>query len=459
MSSSAIADREAMLADLAQLEELTARMNRRSIDAFTPAELLDVQQRREAVARAQPVLDHRVYHKLTTESSPTALGAGSFKKVLMQRLRIGEGEAIRRLEDAERFGPRRSMTGEPLAPKMPTVASGQAQGLIGSEHLKHVRWFFRKLPGFVDYQTRENAEEQLAQHACEHSPEAFRQAAARMLYLLNQDGEFSDEDRRAQAYLRRGRQRADGMIPIEGLLTPEMWATLEPLLEKNAAPGMCNPADDTPCLTGEPSEAQKQSDTRSAGRRNHDALLALCRQILTSMPVGTINGFPANIVITVDLNDLERAVGHGLTAGGTLIPMSEVLKIAAHAHPWLAIFDGNGVPLHLGRARRTATLAQRLMLLAKHRGCTMPNCGASAYRSQAHHANQDWKAGGETNIEDLTLACGPDNRMVETTGWTTRNRPEDGVTEWIPPPELDCGQSRVNVYHHPDRILAPDDDP
>ncbi|MET0900885.1 MAG: HNH endonuclease signature motif containing protein, partial [Mycobacterium sp.] len=105
---------------------------------------------------------------------------------------------------------------------------------------------------------------------------------------------------------------------------------------------------------------------------------------------------------------------------------------------------------------RTASLAQRLMLLAKHRGCTMPGCTASAYRSQVHHANADWKDGGETNIEDLTLACGPDNRMVDTTGWTTRNR-DDGVTEWIPPSELDCGQSRINNYHHPERILAPDD--
>jgi hypothetical protein len=72
------------------------------------------------------------------------------------------------------------------------------------------------------------------------------------------------------------------------------------------------------------------------------------------------------------------------------------------------------------------------MLLAKHRGCTAPGCTASGYRSQAHHANQDWKDGGHTNIEDLTLACGPDNRMVEETGWTTRNR-ADGIT---------------NGYHH-----------
>ncbi|WP_231645178.1 hypothetical protein [Mycolicibacterium mengxianglii] len=60
------------------------------------------------------------------------------------------------------------------------------------------------------------------------------------------------------------------------------------------------------------------------------------------------------------------------------------------------------------------------------------------------HANKDRKDGGHTAIEDLTLACGPDNRMVDTTGWAVRNR-RDGITEWTPPPELDCGQTRINT--------------
>lgn len=365
MGSSAVADREAMLAALAQIETLTAQMNRLSIDAFTDVELLDVQQRLEAIARAQPVLDHRVYQRITSQSSPISLGAKNYSAVLSQRLRISSSEARRRLDEAALLGPRTSLTGEPLAPSMPTFARGQAQGLIGAERIKHVRWFFRELPGFVDFQTRENAEVQLAQHACELGPAEFRTAAAHMLYLLNQDGELSDEDRQALAYIRVGKQRPDGMRPFEGLLTPEAWATLEPLMERNAAPGMCNPADEHPCLDGEPTDEQIRNDTRTTGKRNHDALLALCKRMLTTQPTGTINGLPANVVITVSLTDLEKGTGHGLTAGGTRLPIADVLKFAAHSRPWLALFDGKGLPLHLGRARRTATLAQRLMLLAE----------------------------------------------------------------------------------------------
>ena len=34
----------------------------------------------------------------------------------------------------------------------------------------------------------------------------------------------------------------------------------------------------------------------------------------------------------------------------------------------------------------------------------------------------------------------------------------DGRTEWIPPPNLDTGQDRINNYHHPERFLTPDEE-
>ncbi len=445
-----------MLAAVAQLESLTATMNRLSIDGLTPLELLELQQRREAVSRAQPVLDHRVYQRLRAECTPTSLGATTFTKVLSARLRISGEEAARRLKDADALGPRTSITGEVLEPKLPTIARGQAQGLIGTEHVKKMRRFVKKLPSFVDYQTREDAERQLGQHACELDADSFAEVVARTAYLLNQDGEFSDVDRAANRHVLMSRQGADGMVTVRAKLTPEAAATLEPIFEKLAAPGMCNPDDEAPCVDGQPDAVKASADARSLGQRQHDALVAMGRMVLMSGQLGQLNGLPATIVVKTELKDLEKGVGHGLTAGGTLLPMTDVLRLASHAFHYLAIFDGKGIPLHLGRSRRIASPGQRIVLLAKHHGCTAPGCTASGYRCQVHHANRDWKAGGETNIDDLTLACGPDNRMVETTGWTTRNRP-DGVTEWIPPPELDCGQSRTNTYHHPDRILAPDD--
>ena len=132
---------------------------------------------------------------------------------------------------------------------------------------------------------------------------------------------------------------------------------------------MCNPADENPCLEGEPTEEQKRNDTRTAGKRNHDALLALCKRMLTRA-TGTINGLPANVVITVSLTDLEKGTGHGLTAGGTLLPIADVLKFAAHSRLWLALFDGNGLPLHPGvMSRRLSRFVSVSCVTEKASGC------------------------------------------------------------------------------------------
>ena len=68
-----------------------------------------------------------------------------------------------------------------------------------------------------------------------------------------------------------------------------------------------------------------------------------------------------------------------------------------------------------------------------------------------HHATQDFATGGRTDIDELTLACGPDNRLASDGGWRTRKR-KDGITEWIPPPHLDRGQRRTNTYFHPEKM-------
>ena len=127
------------------------------------------------------------------------------------------------------------------------------------------------------------------------------------------------------------------------------------------------------------------------------------------------------MVITTTLHDLQSGTGHAVTGGGGLLPMSEVIRQASKAHHYLAVFDKHTAePLYLGRAKRLASTAQRIMLYAKERGCTFPGCTAPAYHSQVHHAVADWVDGGQTNITDETLACGTDNRRVKRGGWRTR---------------------------------------
>ena len=451
MSSERIGKRIAAMA--AELADLVAE----PFDALSTAERCAVSAQWEGLLRSQAVVGHRLVAGLG-EAPVAELGETSVAAALSTLLRISRAEANRRVGEAAALAPRRALSGEVLAPVLAGTAAAQARGAIGAEHVRIIRRFLDQLPAVVTYDAREAAEAQLASLACRLTPEELRQAADRLAMLLDQDGELTDAERARRRYLVVGRQQRDGMSELRGLLDPEGRAVLDAVLAKLAAPGMGNPDDDTACVDGEPSTDAVTGDTRSAGQRNHDALKALCRAMLASGELGRHNGLPVTMVITTTLHELQSGKGHAVTAGGSLLPMSEVIRQAAAAHHYLAVFDEHTAePLYLGRAKRLASTAQRIVLYAKDRGCTRPGCTAPAYHSQVHHAVADWAHGGQTNITDQTLACGPDNRRVKPGGWTTRKR-KDGRTEWIPPPHLDTGQARINNYHHPERYLIDDED-
>ena len=83
--------------------------------------------------------------------------------------------------------------------------------------------------------------------------------------------------------------------------------------------------------------------------------------------------------------------------------MSEVIRQAAAAHHYLAVFDDHTeCPLYLGRSHRLASTAQRIVLYARDRGCTFPGCTAPAYHSEVHHSTADWADGGRpTDIDEV----------------------------------------------------------
>jgi len=447
------------LAVVARWEQAQADMAGLCFAGLTAAEVLAIQKRLEHGYRAQPAVDHQLIHQLTAQATPAELGANSWPKVLSEALRISTDEAKQRIKQAELLGPRTAMTGEPLPPTLPNVAAAQARGQIGSEHVRTIEKFFNELPSRIDAQTRDQAEADLARIATGLGPTQFRAAADRLALLLNQDGDLPDEaDRARRRYLTIDKQDAGGMSRFHGLLDPEARATLDAVLAKLAAPGMCNPDDEAPCVDGEPTDAAVQGDARSPGQRNHDALKAMGRAVLASGELGRHNGLPATIIVTATLQDLQSGAGVAATGGGSLLPMRDVIRLASQSHHYLVIYDKHTrQPLYCGRAKRFATPGQRIVLHALERGCTRPGCTAPAYWCQVHHVD-DWVAdNGETNINDLTLACGPDNRLVEDGGWTTRKR-NDGRTEWLPPPHLDTGQPRVNDFHHPEKYLVDRDD-
>jgi Domain of unknown function (DUF222) len=424
-----------------------------SFDALTTPELMCLMERLELVARRLPVPGHGLINQVVQQATPAELG-GKLSHVVADRLRITRGEATRRIAEAADLGPRQTLTGQPLAPRLTATAAIQRRGQIGHSHVAVIRRFLDELPCWVDAPTRQSAETDLAQVAAEHRPETLRKVADRIACYLNPDGQYTDEDRNRRRGLTLSSQDPNGMSKLSGWLTPLARAALEALWAKLAAPGMCNPEDQTPAIAGPPSEDAVKRDTRTAAKRHHDALHAALRATLASGTLGQHNGLPASIIVTTTLKDLETAAGKGLTGGGTLLPMTDVIRLARHAHHYLGIFD-NGKALALYHTKRLASPGQRIVLYAKDRGCTAPGCDIAGYFCEVHHV-QDWASTHTTDIDQLTLTCPTHHKLLEQ-GWTTRKRANDD-TDWIPPPHLDYGQPRTNTFHHTEKLLRPDEE-
>ncbi|MGV9800528.1 HNH endonuclease signature motif containing protein [Mycobacterium sp. NPDC003449] len=426
---------------------------------LTEAELLDVCAGAQEARNLVPVAEHRAIAALSEQTTPAKIGAKSWPEVMRIRLRISAEEAQRRYRDAIDFGPRRAVTGEALAPRRAVTAAAQAGGWLTPDHIKEMQKFFDKVPDWVDHGHRERLEEKLVGVAAADTPDALRQVIDEALYLLDQDGPEPVEGRCARRRgMTLGPQQPDGMSRFSGWLTPEGRATVEAVNAELAAPGKCNADDENPCISGTPSQQAIDNDTRTPAQRTHDALVAVHRDALMAGKLGQHNGLPVSIVVTTTLQELEAGTGVAVTRGGSKLPIPDLVRLAAHAWHYLAVFDKHtNIALHLGRTKRIATPGQRLVLFARDRGCTRPGCSAAGDRCQAHHAQQDFAAGGNTDIDDLALGCGPHQRMVGPGKWTTRIN-KHGRCEWIPPRLLDTGQNRVNGYHHPQSYLAESDD-
>ena len=417
----------------------------------TPA-LLELLERCERVRRRLPSVEHPLINVLARQATPEELGA-KLSHVLADCTLIGRAEAARRIKEASDLGPRHGLSGEPLRPVLAATAAAQRAGKLGAAQVAVIRRFWHHLPGSVDAVTRERAEAHLARLGSGFGPEHLTGLAALLANRLNPDGTYRDEDRARRRGLALGNQDIDGMSQLRARLTPEARATLEAVLAKLAAPGMCNPDDDTPCVDGAPTQQAIEGDTRSQAQRQHDALLAALRALLASGKLGQHNGLPASIIVTTTLAELEAAAGRGLTGGGTILPMSDVIRLARHARHYLAIFD-KGKALALYHTKRLASPAQRIVLYGKDRGCTAPGCTVPGYYSEVHHVT-GYATCGCTDVNNLAFGCGTQHRLVQPGGWSTRKNAR-GDTEWIPPPLLDRGQPRTNIFWQPEKLLRTD---
>ncbi|MGW0177437.1 DUF222 domain-containing protein [Rhodococcus sp. NPDC003322] len=436
---------------------------------LSDGDVVEVMQRFETSLRKASSVGNRLVVEAGERSLPGTLGCRSINEFLVQTLRISGGDAAARVKRARKTGVWHTVVGEPMEPTLPETSAALTDGAIGVDHVRVIAQVMRKVPHGTDVDKIEVAERILADTARSTTPEDVTMIGVHLLAHLAADGDVPDEkDRKRRRGLRIGKQGPDLMTPVSGLLDPELRAMLEPVLAKLARPGMNNPDDpesprgdvDSPDLDRTALAKAAARDTRTAVQRNHDAMKAALRQLLSSGVLGSHRGLPVTAIITMTLKQLEQATGIVTTASGGIVPIADALRMAENAHPVLVLFDHRGRPLHLGRSKRLASGDQRLALIAASGGCTRPGCDAPASMTAVHHI-REWKDDGRTDITNEDLACDACHALVHDGpgGWKTRTAPDGtehaGRTEWIAPRHIDPEQGpRVNHRHHLDEIIA-----
>ena len=457
---------------------------------FDTAELLALQSQRHTQAGADALIDARIQAALMNRTTAHEIGAKNWPDVLVTRMRLSAREASGRVRHAETLAPRRSITGDMLEPALPLCAAALAEGSIGEGHVTVIAEAIRMAAKYVDAATCAELEEILVPVAEACTPETVHQTAVTALYLMNQDGPGPDIARHKRG-ISIGKQDAEGLTRITGWLDAELAAYLGTAMDAWARPGVNNPDDpDSPANPDVPPEAQADAeadahsvadpqsdpaeaaptpapltptgpacrDNRSRAQRQHDALKTILRDTIASgrlgQHFGQRNGLPVTVVVSTTLAELETGAGLAITGTGTRLPMPDLIRLAEHAYHYLIVYRRHKAePLYMGRTRRLATKAQRLLLYDRDRGCTRPGCTHCANNCQAHHAHADWQHGGNTDAPDLTLACPADNGLVNL-GWTTSIDNTTGRVHWHPPPLLDTGQTTLNHHFHPEELLS-----
>ena len=256
-------------------------------------------------------------------------------------------------------------------------------------------------------------EGELVDDARTQSPDKFAATVRKHEQRRSEDdGVTKLEHQRSRRFARIKTDREDGMTVLYGRFDPVTGARIETVLSKKM---------------NELWQEEDRRDRATPGQRMADAL-----ESLLTRPPGEEDGRPQDVrlLLVAQYDAVSRQMGVARLADGTPIPAKALRKLACDAQILPAIFAGSSQPLDLGRARRKASPAQRIALIARDGACV--GCGAKAAWCQAHHVKH-WQDGGPTNLENMCLLCSRCHHKVHDQDWRVA-RDSTGAFSLRPPP-------------------------
>jgi Domain of unknown function (DUF222) len=360
-----------------------------------------------------------VVAELARDNAGAVTGFGSTARLVAGVLTLSTSEAKARVEQAELLAPRWSLTGEALAPLLPSTAAELAAGAIGPAHIRVIAATLRQIPPTTHPDLVAQAEETLATAARRFDPAALTRIGERLLAHLNPDG-TAPTDEPEQLRELRVRTRPDGTVTLNGKLDPEGGARVLEVL--NALNGRRPPVDGIP-------------DTRSRARRDADALVEAMGGLLDEGQLPTRGGQRPHLVLTMGLADLIEGLGSAVLDTGGRLSAAEARRLACDAGVIPLVLGSDSMPLDVGRQQRLATTALRDALAQRDKGCAFPSCDRPPRYCHCHHLVH-WADGGETTLANMCLLCEHHHVMVHRQDWGIRLDARR-YPEFIPPKTVD----------------------
>jgi len=322
--------------------------------------------------------------------------------VLRGDLKQSRGAAKRDVAFAERLG------------DLPGTAEALADGAITPQHARAI----------ADASAHTAIEEATLLDAAGTEPADTFARTVRDHVNEKTAGEDLEKRRRRQRARREAniKQESDGMYTLYGTFDPLAGARIETALATKAKQLW---HDEDPKNRATPAQ------------RYADALEAL----ITRHGAGAGKAQNTTLVVVADYDLVSDQLADARLIDGTPIAPSELLKVALEADILPALFDTKGQPLWLGHKTRTATVAQRVALAIRDRGCVI--CGAANSYCQAHHVIH-WEDGGPTDIDNLCLLCSDcHHKQIHELGADLTRQP-DGTYRLKHPPNRLLNPARHN---------------
>lgn len=438
--------------------------------------------------------------------SPADDGCKNTAEFLRIRLRIGIGEAKRRLHLAHAILPETTLTGDTIPPALehlaaaftPTTSPAEsgtetltpAQALSGSGPVISSRAgtiitaTLDRIKHHTTPQNLDRIEHDLTHTAATTDPDFLARLARRWADTLDTDGTEPTEEalRHTQgAFIRKPRH---GLHHLEIFATTDQYENFATIMNAATNPRTHQPgtasndhsrhSDDTWQDTGPWQDNDTDLDRRTRPQKQLDGIITAFKAALSTNKLPTAGGNRPQIIATINYQDLlphpgptaETNTGNGTgtrtrtgstgtgTGTGTgsfvftgPVAATTIRKLACDADIIPALLGTHGEILDLGRKTRLFTPAQRLALTARDQGCAFPNCTIPAPWCEAHHITY-WSHNGPTSTDNGTLLCSHHHHLIHKEQWSIHT--QHGTPWFTPPRHIDPTQKpQQNHYFKP----------